>query len=756
MGNGRLGAMVYGGTDKETLQINEDTLWSGYPNSEQKGFSPEDLKRARKLTEQGRYKEATRYLEEKMQAAEDVQMYVLFGNLNIEYEGTRQISDYRRELELDDALVTISYKNHGKKYICRCFASWPAQKIIYQICAEEAFSVKISGEGGFLTDKTYMENGFVLKGQCPGRSGYTAGGSHDEADLSFSDDPREKGMIYEGRGQLKVQGGTTEADESGVRCTGIRELTLSLAVRSSFNGYDKHPFLEGADHEAALFADMRSDRTTPMSFDELLEEHREEYHHYFDRVKFTLPESGKESMDMRERLRLFEKEASDQSLITLLFDYGRYLLISSSRPGTQAANLQGIWNREKIPPWFCDYTVNINTQMNYWPVGPCNLPEMIEPLVRMNRELLTNGRLAAKAFFDCEGSAVFHNADIWRKASLAAGKASWAFWPFGAAWMCRNLFDAYLFGEDGKYLEEIMPILRENVIFCRQLLTKTPKGYAVCPATSPENLFLWEGEAVSLALYTENTMGIIRNLFRDYLQAGETLGQMDELWEETGRLLGQLVPTAVGSQGQILEWNEEFAEEDVHHRHLSHLYELHPGCGINRHTKKLYEAARISLLRRGDEGTGWSLAWKTLMWARMEDGEHVNRLIKRLLHMTEPGENMAMQGGGVYPNLLCAHPPFQIDGNFGFVAGVAEILVQSHAGELVLLPAVPKEWKCGSVKGLLARGGIRVDVTWNEKMISYELTSQKDAVIPVRVQTQEIFSVHAEAGKTYHGKAFWQ
>ncbi|MBQ8640544.1 MAG: glycoside hydrolase family 95 protein [Lachnospiraceae bacterium] len=770
VGNGRLGAMVYGDGEKRILQINEDTLWSGYPADTQKGFTPQELKETKKLVRERRYAEAMHYLEERMLVTEDVQMYLPFGNLNVQMQ-QNEMCDYRRELDLETAVAKETYRCKDACYTHTCFISAPAQVMIYRIEAEEDFSVKIGADGQFLNRQEYREDGFTLWGQCPGRSGAVKSRPDREKIIHMSDKPEENGALYQGWGRIfaetkdnacrqavnsELDGSADRSGEAevlsengkpavctvsadGIAYQGICSLTLVFAVRSSFNGFAKHPVLEGVDPAAALAEDMKQ-AVRPV--EELLCEHIRDYQSYYSRVQFELGTSGKEEMDLQERLAQFAKDPDDQSLIPLLFHLGRYLLISGSRPGTQAANLQGIWNKEIVPPWFSDYTVNINTEMNYWPAGPCNLPELTEPLVRMNRELMAQGRETARRMFACDGVACCHNVDIWRKTSPADGRAMWAFWPFGAAWMCRNLYDEYLFTQDRDYLREIMPILRENVIFCSQMLEETEDGLAVVAATSPENQFLQGEERVSVALYTENTLAIIRNLFLDYIEACQVLDEemaagkettTDEYLLRVKEQLQKIAPMKIGSLGQILEWNEEFEENEVEHRHLTHLYELHPGRGITAKTPELRDAARISLERRGDEGTGWGLSWKLLMWARLEDGEHAGKLAKRMMKLVESHQRVSTHGGGVFANLLCAHPPFQIDGNFGYTAGVAEMLLQSHAGELVILPAIPSEWERGFVRGLAARGGILVDISWENGRANAVLRSTKDTTVSVRI-----------------------
>ncbi len=752
IGNGRMGAVIYGDPEREIIKINEDTLWSGYPVLTQTGMSKEAVDKAKEQAREGDYAGVVSVLEKALKEASDVQMYVPFGNLYLEFYNKNEITDYRRELDIENAIVKAEYSRGGVRYVHTCICSAPAQAIIYRIQAEEAFEIKISAGDGFLNSMEYDKNIFRLYGECPGRNDFTvtAGSSHNGR-FHFSEDPEQRGMEYQGRGKVLAEEGTIESTGDGIVCSGMREVVIFFCARSGFNGYDKHPFVQSADIESRIAEDMKC---ADICFDLLIKEHCKDYRFFFDRISLDLGTSGKEQMDTGRRIKLVEEGEEDISLYSLLFDFGRYLLISSSRPGTQAANLQGIWNQEKIPPWFSDYTVNINTEMNYWMTGPCDLHEMQEPLETMNRELLDSGRKTAKQFFQKKGVACFHNVDIWRKTSPAAGKACWAYWPFGAAWMCRNLFDEYLFCKDKSYLEQIYPILKENAGFCMDMLEETPEGYAVCPATSPENDFVSEGVISSVAYYTENTLAIVRNLLRDYIEACEVLNKDKTLAREAEKLLEGMVPVKIGNHGMILEWNEEFEENDKHHRHLSHLYELHPGRGISRETKRLYEAAEQSLRNRGDEGTGWSLAWKLIMWARMEDGAHVEKMMRMLFHLVDPQTEASVHGGGLYPNLFCAHPPFQIDGNFGYTAGVAEALIQSHAEELVLLPALPPIWKKGKVKGVRARGAIRADMEWADGKLRYCLLSNETQEVKLRIGNSQAKDVMLEANTIFSGESY--
>ena len=745
LGNGRLGATVYGGTKKETLALNEDTLWSGYPEKTQKELPEGYLVKVRELTEKREYQKALEYLEDCLKTSEDVQMYIPFGNLCMEMLEKEEISDYGRELCLDTAEVTVSYKNHGAQVERKCLISHPAQVLVYHILSEEAFSLKIYVEGGYPKETSCEAGVLKTKGQCPGRVPFTVGeGGSEKAVPVFPKEPEKQGMWYEGWGKAVTDGETEEAGDTLI-VKNAKELTLYYAIRTSFNGVDRHPVLEGVSPVPLL---EKVFSCTEKSYTALRTEHLVEYQSYYNRVRLFLGEEDDER-DLRQRLLDFKDHPEDIALSALLFQYGRYLLIASSRPGTQPANLQGIWNAELVPPWFSDYTVNINTEMNYWPAGPCNLAEMGEPLLKLCKEMAADGKETAENYFGAKGACSFHNVDLWRKTTPADGRAQWNFWPLGYAWLCRNLYDQYLFTEDKEYLEEIYPILKENVRFCVETVVQTGNGYAASPATSPENEFFFEKERLTVAQYTENENAIIRNLLRDYLEASQLLGIKEELTEQAELVRAQMVPTAIGSEGQILEWNEEFEEVDQHHRHLSHLYELHPGRGITEKTPELYEAARASLLRRGDEGTGWSLAWKILMWARMKDGAHVGELLDHILHLVEPDEAMQVMGGGVYANLLCAHPPYQIDGNFGYTAGVAEALLQSHAGVIHILPALPRKWEKGEVTGLKARGDITVDISWENGKVEAQLYSDADKTVSVRIGKDEAAEIELKAGMLY-------
>jgi len=715
LGNGRIAAMVFGNPAKEQLQLNESSFWSGGPSRNDNPDGLIGLDSIRYYIFKGNYTRANT-LSNKYLTAKQLHgsMFQVIGNLNLAFENSDSYTDYYRELDLEKAITTTTYKVGGVTFKREVFASQPDQVIVIRLTANKPGQLSFSAS----FDSQLQKTSTALDAHTLEMTGLS--GSHDGV----------TGQVkFDSRAKIINTGGITSIDSNKIKVTNANEVVIMISIATNFVNYKTL----GANEVEKCINYLSSVDKKPYPI--ILKDHILAFQKYFKRVSFDLGTSPSAQATTNERIKNFSK-SNDPELVSMYYQFGRYLLISSSQPGGQAANLQGIWNGSNNPAWDSKYTININTEMNYWPAEKSNLTEMHEPLIQMIKELSVSGKETAKVMYGSKGWVAHHNTDIWRITGVVdfadAGQ-----WPMGGAWLSQHLWEKYLYNGDLKYLESVYPVLKSACEFYKDFLIEEPthKWLVVSPSVSPENTPAGHRSALVAGCTIDNQL--LFDLFTKTIKTAKLLKKDAAVVTDFQKILDRLPPMQIGRLGQLQEWLEDWDNAKDQNRHVSHLYGLFPSNQISPYTTpQLFDAARTSLNYRGDVSTGWSMGWKVNFWARLLDGNHARKLISDQLTLVDPTKGFG-GGGGTYPNFFDAHPPFQIDGNFGCTSGITEMLLQTHDGSIDILPALPDDWKKGSISGLKTYGGFEVSILWeNNQAQKITIKSNLGGNLRIRVPNE--------------------